>query len=114
MARKRLISRTVSVTNVEYLAVDIPNKETFTASTTISGVFKDNAALEKAVEKAINSPVVKFIAVTATTVETKLYGMTEEDFLAHATEMSKRGTLQTTDTGEEFDPVPLSDPTNEN
>lgn len=90
MARKRVVSRTMATTIATAMVTNIAEGKVDYETVVLSGSFNDMTKLEKAVRKSIESDPNKRVAcVTETHVETALYVMDEQDYLAHATRVEK-------------------------
>lgn len=97
MARQPVITRTITTTKVEMLAVNIDSKSTVSVEVTLPRTYKDDAAMLKMANKRNEDESIKFVAVTGTpAVESKRWGMTEEEFI---------------DKGHEFPPYKSKDDT---
>lgn len=97
MARQPVITRTITTTKVEMLAVDIDSKSTVSVEVTLPRTYKDDAAMLKMANKRNEDESIKFVAVIGTPiVESKRWGMTEEEFI---------------DKGHEFPPYKSKDDT---
>ena len=82
MARQPVITRTITTTKVEMLAVNIDSKSTVTVEVTLPRTYKDDAAMLKMANKRNENQSIKYVAVTGTpAVESKRWGMTEEEFI---------------------------------
>lgn len=97
MARQPVITRTITTTKVEMLAVNVDSKSTETVEVTLPRTYKDEQATLKMANKRNENPSIKYVAVTGTpVVESKRWGMTEEEFI---------------DKGHEFPPYKSKDDT---
>lgn len=97
MARQPVITRTITTTKVEMLAVDIDSKSTVSVEVILPRTYKDDTAMLKMANKRNENQSIKFVAVTGTPiVESKRWGMTEEEFI---------------DKGREFPPYKSKDDT---
>ena len=85
MARKPMISRTIITTKVNVLCLDIQSAEPFNKSVTLPRTYKDDKKLLKKVEEVINTDDVKAVHIVDKEEIETLYGMTEQDFIDHAT-----------------------------
>ena len=83
MARKRVVSRTIKTFIYTIMAVNKETAEVFSDNFTITGAPISN---ETKLEKLYNesNPSNKFIVLTATNTEEKVYSMSEEDFIMYA------------------------------
>ena len=76
--------------NVIALAFNKETAEPFNTSVTIAPPIADTKRLEKAVAAKVDSATVKFIEIVDVTVDEKVYGITLEDFMAHAVELDPK------------------------
>lgn len=81
---KNLITRTIKGTEVTLLALDIVTGEVQNETYTMSGTFKDSAALLKAVQKKYDTDTLKHVSVVDSSSVNQLYGMDESDFIRNA------------------------------
>ena len=83
MARKPIVSRTIATTEVVALCINLQTEETFNKKYTLSGTYKDDKALLKALQKQDTDEVKTVHVVDSKQVE-NLYGMAEEEFISLA------------------------------
>lgn len=80
--RERMVTRTVKVSDVTCMMVNVDTKEVFEKTVRLPGKFKILEAAKAAVDKAYeNMPAIKPIEVTNIHTEIILYGMSEQDFV---------------------------------
>ena len=91
MARKPMVTRTITTTKANVLCLNIETGEPFNKEVTLLRTFKDDKALLKQAEKVINNDKQKAVHVVYKEVLETLYGMTEENFVALAQELPPRG-----------------------
>lgn len=84
MARKPMVTRKIKFTTVNVLCLNIETTEPFNRVVKLPGHYNNEVKLRKLIDKKINSDTEKTVHIVDVTQETKLYGMTEEDFLSHA------------------------------
>lgn len=97
MARRAIVSRTVVGTEVSVLGLNIETAEPENKTYVLSGSFTktegegdakktvlDEKKLLKAVQKSYDTDTFKNIKIVDTKPVNTLYGMWEEDFIAHA------------------------------
>lgn len=84
MARKPMVTRTITTTKVNVLCLDVESVETFNKVVTLPRTYKDNKKLLKVVEDVVNSDTVKAVHIVDKTEVETLYGMTEQDFITSA------------------------------
>lgn len=90
MARVPQVTRTIITTQCNVMCLNIKTGEPENRLVILSGTYKDEKHLMKALEKVINNDEVKAVhCVHKEEVET-LYGMTEQDFIEHAKVLPKR------------------------
>lgn len=84
MGRIAMVTRTINFTEVTALTVDVEAQATATQVFTLSGTFTENEKLIKALKKEYETDTIKVVSVISTTVNEKLYGMTEQEFMSLA------------------------------
>ena len=84
MARERMVTRTVSVSNVEVMCLDVTTAEVQVKHYKMNGEYTDFATALKAVKKVHETDSFKCVNVMAITMEEVLYGMTELEFIRMA------------------------------
>lgn len=92
MARKPMVTRTVQTTLATVLCLNTETAEPFNQTVTLSGSFKDNKAVMKAVKALIENDTISVAKVVDIEIEEKLYGMPEQDFINAAKVLPPRGT----------------------
>ena len=120
MARKRMVTRTVTGTEAEVKVVVISANEITNIKVTVGGEFTDNEKLLKAIKKETETEDLKVLAIVTSTKIDKCYGMLESEFIKLAkeldpetrkaleTEETEADTEATEETTEE--PTPVTDP----
>lgn len=91
MARKRMVTRTITFTSVKAIVYDIASDEIKTVEYKLSGEFSVDNVL-KAITKEHTE--VRPLKVTEVTVQEELYGMPEEKFLEMAEILPTRAKSQ--------------------
>lgn len=89
MSRERMVTRTIPVTTVTALFVNADSQKVFTHEIILSGRYKDNKVLMKALESS-ETDNCKVVRVISTKVEEILYGMTEQEFILSAKKLPPR------------------------
>lgn len=84
MARKYPFTRTISKQNVTALVFDKETAEAMNATVTIAPPIDDDKRLANAVRKKVETDNIKFIEVVDVTLDEQVYGITLDDFMAHA------------------------------
>lgn len=85
MARKPMVTRTITTTKVNVLCLDIKSAEPFNKLVTLPRTHKNEKMLLKKVEEVINNDDVKAVHIVDKEEVETLYGMTEQDFITNAT-----------------------------
>ena len=100
MARKRMVTRTVTGTEVEVKVVVISKDEITNIKVTVGGEYTDNDKLLKAVKKEAETDDLKVLSIISTTKIDKCYGMLESEFIKLAKELDPetRKALESEDT----------------
>lgn len=84
MARKRMVTRTITATVVELKCADLVDNKLFDTSITLSGTYKNNEAVLKRAKKMLDSDSQTVLQVISTNEQMNTYGMPEEEFIANA------------------------------
>ena len=84
MARTPMVTRTIQTTKVNALCLDIVEQKPFEKEYILSGTYKDNKHLMKALETVANDDTHKVVHVKSTEIVETLYGMTEQEFISYA------------------------------
>ena len=84
MARKPMVTRTITTTQVNVLCLDIVAGEPFNQQVTLPRTYKEDKKLMKAIEEVVNTENVKAVHVVAKEEVETLYGMSEQDFINNA------------------------------
>ena len=100
MARKRMVTRTVTGTEAEVKVVVISKDEITNIKVTVGGEFTDNDKLLKAIKKETETEDLKVLAIVTSTKIDKCYGMLESEFIKLAKELDPetRKALESDDT----------------
>ena len=100
MARKRMVTRTVTGTEAEVKVVVISKDEITNIKVTVGGEFTDNDKLLKAIKKETETEDLKVLAIVTSTKIDKCYGMLESEFIKLAKELDPetRKALETEET----------------
>ena len=99
MAREKMVTRTLTITTVEVMTVDITTETTGTARFDVVGDYTFDTAL-KAVKELYETETTKIVTITDLVLNDYLYGMPESDFIKMAKILPPRNT---TKVGEEND-----------
>ena len=89
MAKERMITRTISTSKVTVTVADLRNNSITEYDYTLAGKYDANSALE-AVKELHETDTLKMLVVKNVEVSEKLYGMREQFFMKHATELPPR------------------------
>ena len=99
MAKERRVTRTLTITSVEVMTVDITTATTGTDRFDIVGEHSFDTALT-AVKEIYETDAIKIVTITDLVLNDYLFGMPESDFIKMAKILSPR---TTTKVGEEND-----------
>lgn len=103
MARERMVTRTISFTEVKVISMNLEKVQPMTEVIKIAGVFDNEKVLLKKLKKRYETDLYKIVAITGTEVIEKLYGMSEEDFIDYAKELPPRSGQTKPETDDEED-----------
>ena len=92
MARVPMVTRTITTTKANVMCVDVEVGEPFYKEVTVPRTYKDNDSLLKTVKPLIETETVKAVHIVAKTEIETLYGMSEQDFIEHASVLPERTT----------------------
>lgn len=116
MARKRMVTRTVTGTEAEVKVVVISKDEITNIKVTVGGEYTDNDKLLKAVKKEAETNDLKVLSIITATKIDKCYGMLESEFIKLAKELDPetRKAVETEETETEATEAPTEEaPTEE-
>lgn len=94
MARKPMVTRTVTTTKATVLCVNTVAEETVTQVVEVPRTYTDDAKLLKAVKETLDAAIIPVKVISTETVET-LYGMTEQQFIEQAEKLPPRTKTET-------------------
>lgn len=89
MARERMVTRTVEQATVEMLTVKVSTQEVGTVTYAVSATIPKEK-VTKYIQKTYDTDDLKNVSIKSYNVTEVLYGMTEQDFIAHATVLPPR------------------------
>ena len=89
MARKRMVTRTIVSTIATVKCADLAGDTVTKEVINLSGTYKNHEAVLKQARKLMDSESQKVLKVLDTIEETRMYGMSEEEFMANATIINK-------------------------
>lgn len=87
MARKPMVTRSFETMICEVMTVNIKTQKVNNTVCTLSRVITDTKKLENALRANFENSDDKFVAIVGTKTQTKLYGMSESDFLKYSVEL---------------------------
>lgn len=90
MARVPMVTRTITTTEVNVMCLDVEKGEPINKDVTVSGTFKDDEKLLKEVKKNVETDAIKAVHIVDKREVETLYGMTEQEFIEHATQLPPR------------------------
>lgn len=83
MARERMVTRTITTTEVQALCINIETTEVFTQSFTFTTLVKDEKTMINNAQPQCDDNI-KVVAIKEVAENETLYGMTETDFIKYA------------------------------
>lgn len=83
MSRERMVTRTITITRVEVMALDITNAEVITTTFELNGEYTADTALKR-IKKNCETDTMKYVHVEKISSEDVLYGMSEYEFIKYA------------------------------
>lgn len=84
MARKPMVTRTITTTKANVLCMDIQTAEPFNKVVTLPRTYKDDKTLMKKVQEVVETDTVKAVHIVDKEEVETLYGMTEQEFIQKA------------------------------
>lgn len=93
MARLPVVSRTITTFKTTVICLDVTQDKPFEKTIYLSGRLK-NTEIKQAAEKKLNTESVKVAYIKSVEPETKLYAMTEQEFIDTATVYPPRATTK--------------------
>ena len=90
MARVPQVTRTIVTTKATALCLNVETGEAENATFTVPRTYKDNEKLLKAIKAVGETDTLKVVHIVDVQTEETLYGMTEQDFIAHASILPPR------------------------
>lgn len=90
MARVSMVTRTITTTKAIVMCVDVEAGEPFNKEVTVPRTYKDSESLLKTVKPIIETESIKAVHIVDKIEIETLYGMTEKEFIEHATVLPKR------------------------
>lgn len=106
MARRPMVTRTITTTEVTMMCVNIETKEVTNATVTLPRTYKDDSAINRFIEKEgiTFGDNLKPVTIVSKQEVNSLYGMYEEEFVKVAKKMEGR-TADLSDNDEETAPA---------
>lgn len=101
MSRERMVTRTMTNTNVVVLCLDIDIAEPCSRAVKLPGVYKNQGQLLTAVREVLDTDSLKVVSITDSVEETLIYGCTEAEFLSVARPIQRGAKTANTDNKEE-------------
>lgn len=90
MAREPMVTRTITITKVNVMCLDIETGEPCNKSVVVPRTYKDNETLLKKVKEVLETETLKPVHVVSKEEIETLYGMSEQLFIEHAKVLSPR------------------------
>ena len=90
MARVPMVTRTITITKVNVLCLDIETGEPCNKSAVVPRTYKDDETLLKKVKEVLETETLKPVHVVSKEEIETLYGMPEQVFIEHAKVLQPR------------------------
>lgn len=84
MARKPMVTRTITTTEVTCMSLDITQGESLTQVLVLPRTYKDEKKLIKMLQETFNTDDIKVVAIIDKKEVETLYGMEEQKFISNA------------------------------
>lgn len=97
MRKEKLITRTITVSECEFMCVDVETANVEVITAELTGKLDNETAL-KLYKSAVESETFKVVACQSISYTEQLYGMTEKEFIKHARILPPRKTAETEET----------------
>ena len=81
MARKPMVTRTITTTKANVLCMDIKSAEPFNKVITLPRTYKDDKTLMKRVKELVETDNIKAVHIVDKEEVETLYGMAEQEFI---------------------------------
>lgn len=92
MARVPMVTRTITTTKALVMCVNVEAGEPFNKLVSVPRSYKDKESLLKVVKPLIETETIKAVHIVDKTEIETLYGMSEQEFIEHATVLPVRTT----------------------
>ena len=92
MPRKSYLTRTITSMKCTAMMVNTETAEVFNKDFTAARIIEDANKLNKYAAKILNTDNEKFVAIVDTEIVSGIYGISEEDFMAHAVRLGDNRT----------------------
>lgn len=90
MARVPMVTRTITTTKAIVMCVDVEVGEPFNKEVTVPRAYKDSESLLKTVKPIVETETLKAVHIVDKTEIETLYGMSEQEFIEHASVLPER------------------------
>lgn len=114
MARKPMVTRTITTTEVVILALDIEKGEPFNEKIVLPRVYNDDKKLLAKVQEIFDTADKKAVHIVSKSTVDTLYGMSEDDFIHSATKLDPTTRKEIEDKTTETAPTETATETVEN
>lgn len=84
MARKPMVTRTITTTKINVLCLDLVSCEPLNKDVVLPRTYKDDKKLFAKVEELVNDGSIKAVHIVDKEEVETLYGMSEQDFISNA------------------------------
>lgn len=90
MARAPQVTRTIQTTHCNIMCLDVVAGEPCNKDIVLPRTYKDENAMLKAAKKVVETDTLKAVHIVSSCVQETLYGMSEQEFISHATILPPR------------------------
>lgn len=88
--RKRMVTRTITATEVELLCLNIETAEPFNETAILPGTYTSHNKILKTLRPLLDTETTRIVSVSSAKITHTLYGMSEGDFIKLAEVMPPR------------------------
>ena len=85
--RKPMVTRSFDTMVVDVLTVNVKTQKVGNEIVTLARVINDREKLEKHLRNYFGNDDTRFVAIVSTEIQTRLFGMSEADFLKYSVEL---------------------------
>lgn len=90
MSRPKMVTRTVGITRITAVVLNVDTLESHETTITVTGKYEQGTKELKSLLASKSTETLMYVKAISCDYEEKLYGMTDEEFLVHAKELPPR------------------------